>query len=62
MPSTRPQHKLYPIEPNAIELMFGGLAASYALMTPTKDLNVYDHTTKYLMMSSLVMFMYYAIL
>ncbi|KAJ2798044.1 hypothetical protein H4R20_004966 [Coemansia guatemalensis] len=58
----RPSHKQYPLVPNGIELMLGGVANSLALVTPRKSLNLYDSPVKYLSVSALVLFGYYAIL
>ncbi|KAJ2081906.1 hypothetical protein H4R24_002002 [Coemansia sp. RSA 988] len=58
----RPSHKQYPLVPNGIELILGGVANSLALVTPSKNLNLYDSPIKYLSVSACVLFGYYAIL
>ncbi|KAJ2721937.1 hypothetical protein GGI07_003641 [Coemansia sp. Benny D115] len=54
--------KLYPLEPNGIELMLGGLCSSLALISPRKGLNIYENPVKYLCVSAAVLFGYYAVL
>ncbi|KAI8322647.1 hypothetical protein GQ54DRAFT_297255 [Martensiomyces pterosporus] len=62
MAAKRPDHKLYPIEPNGIELMLGGMASAMALVSPRKGLNLYENPTKYLAFSASILFGYYSIL
>ncbi|KAJ2811896.1 hypothetical protein H4S07_001764 [Coemansia furcata] len=57
-----PDHKRYPIDANGIELMLGGMASAMALVTPRKTLNLYDSPVKYLTVTAMVLFGYYAIL
>ncbi|KAJ2041600.1 Glycosylphosphatidylinositol (GPI) anchor assembly protein [Coemansia sp. RSA 455] len=60
--SRLPDHKLYPIDANGIELMLGGMASAMALVSPRKSLNIYDNPVKYLTVTATVLFGYYAIL
>ncbi|KAJ2687620.1 hypothetical protein IWW39_002802 [Coemansia spiralis] len=57
-----PDHKLYPIDANGIQLMLGGMASAIALVSPRKSLNIYDSPVKYLTVTATVLFLYYAIL
>ncbi|KAJ2744804.1 hypothetical protein GGI20_002657 [Coemansia sp. BCRC 34301] len=61
-PQSPPDHKLYPIDANGIELMLGAMASAMALVSPRKSLNVYDNPVKYLTVTATVLFGYYAIL
>ncbi|KAJ2893606.1 Glycosylphosphatidylinositol (GPI) anchor assembly protein [Coemansia aciculifera] len=57
-----PDHKLYPIDANGIELMLAGMASAIALVSPRKSLNMYDSPVKYMIVTATVLFGYYAIL
>ncbi|KAJ2506074.1 Glycosylphosphatidylinositol (GPI) anchor assembly protein [Coemansia sp. RSA 2052] len=57
-----PNHKLYPIDANGIELMLGGMASAMALVSPRKSLNLYDYPVKYMTVTATILFIYYAIL
>ncbi|KAJ1845990.1 Glycosylphosphatidylinositol (GPI) anchor assembly protein [Coemansia sp. RSA 2703] len=54
--------KMYPVEPNGIELMLGGMFSAMALVSPRRGLNLYESPVKYLSVSATVLFGYYAIL
>ncbi|KAI7832041.1 GPI biosynthesis protein family Pig-F-domain-containing protein [Kickxella alabastrina] len=56
------EHKQYPVEPNGIELILGGIFSSLALFSPRKGLNLYESPVKYLSVSAGVLLGYYAIL
>ncbi|KAJ1966275.1 Glycosylphosphatidylinositol (GPI) anchor assembly protein [Dipsacomyces acuminosporus] len=62
MPPKIPDHKLYPIEPNAIELVLAGMASALALIDPRKGLDLYEHPVRYMLFSATVTFGYYAIM
>ncbi|KAJ2704787.1 hypothetical protein FB645_002977 [Coemansia sp. IMI 203386] len=54
--------KKYPIEANSVELMLGGMFSAIALVSPRQGLNLYETPVKYLCVSAILLFIYYAAL